>query len=59
MTCIARHHPRTFTLLLLLFLLITAFMIVTASGGSANLTEILLEQPDSQLNMITTTDYFA
>jgi len=59
MTCITRHHPRTFALLLLLFLLITAFMIVTAFGGSANLTEILLEQPDSQLNMITTTNYFA
>ena len=59
MTSITRHHPRTFALLLLLFLLITAFIIVTAFGSGANLMEILLEQPDSQLNMITTTDYFA
>ncbi len=59
MTCITRNHPKTFALLLLLFLLITAFMLVTADASSANLTEILLEQPENQLNIITTTEYFA
>ena len=39
--------------------LITAFMLVTADANSANLTEILLEQPETQLNIITTTEYFA
>lgn len=59
MTCITRHHPKTFALLLLLFLLITAFMIVTATGASANLAGIPLEMPETQLNVITTTEYFA
>ena len=59
MTCITRNHPKTFALLLLLFLLITVFMLVTADASSANLTEILLEQPENQLNIITTTEYFA
>ncbi len=59
MTCTTRHHPKTFALLLLLFLLITAFMIVTAAAGSANLTGIPLEMLETQLNIITTTEYFA
>ena len=59
MTCITRHHPRTFALLLLLFLLITAFTVVTAAGASANLTGIPLEMPETQLNITATTDYFA
>lgn len=59
MTCIARHHPKGFALLLLLFLLITAFMILTAPAGGVNLTETLLEQPEIQLNIIATAEDFA
>lgn len=59
MTTITRIHAKTFALIFLLFLLVTAFVILTAPESSADLTGVPLELPEPQLNIITITEHVA